>query len=272
MQTQTIGKSASMRGLKALVAAASLGVMAIASHASAQSFTLDSASMNETYDANIVGFGEAISNGVTFQVTGYPGTTSLFAFCIDIYHDMYLGSLNYNYVSNQDTGGGLLPNAGTTLANSGPAGEPLNPLNQISAITNLVDTGFLLNQQSGNDPTTILQLAAIQAAIWAIEVPMTDGQPTVSLVNGGATATAGGETYQQYFNAYSTGDYTSLATPTDRVFTISDTATDPSHQSFAVGWPIPVPEPASWALMITGFVGVGSLVRNQRKRQAAVAA
>ncbi|MGH6755036.1 MAG: PEPxxWA-CTERM sorting domain-containing protein [Bradyrhizobium sp.] len=33
-----------------------------------------------------------------------------------------------------------------------------------------------------------------------------------------------------------------------------------------------VPEPASWALMITGFMGVGAAIRANRRRQAALAA
>jgi hypothetical protein len=251
--------------LKGLAAAASLAVMAFASHASAaETFTLVSASMNTSYTATIAGFGDAYDNGVTFQVSGYniPPTTSLFGFCIDIYHDMYLGALGYTFTSNQDTGGGLLPNSGTTLTNHGGA-NPLDPLNQISAISNLVDTGWILHQQSPNDAGTIMKLAAIQAAIWQIEVPLTNGHPTVTLDHPNATVAGDPHTIGDYFNNYVSGNYTSLADSNDRVFTIYDGA----HQSFAIGWPIPngVPEPATWAMMLTGFFGMGSMLRNRRK-------
>ncbi|THD59164.1 MAG: PEP-CTERM sorting domain-containing protein [Phenylobacterium sp.] len=50
---------------------------------------------------------------------------------------------------------------------------------------------------------------------------------------------------------------------------ITDENSDPAHQSFAIGWPNAVPEPATWALMLTGFFGVGGMLR---RRQAAAAA
>lgn len=39
--------------------------------------------------------------------------------------------------------------------------------------------------------------------------------------------------------------------------------------STAVPLAIPVPEPASWALMIVGFGGVGALMRRRRETRAA---
>jgi hypothetical protein len=249
------------RALKALAAAASLAVMAIATHASAETFTLVSDSMNTTYTAHVWDNGnneDAYDNGVTFQVSGYnvPPTSSLFGFCIDIYHNIGLGGLNLLYSSNQDTGGGLVPNSGTTLNGA-----------QIIAITDLVDTGFKLHEQTPNDADTIMRLAAIQAAIWAVEVPFTlvnnVETPTVTLDNPNATVTPGGTTIGQYFTDYTTGAYDHLEGPNDKVFTISNG----DNQSFAIGWPIAggVPEPASWAMMLTGFFGMGAVLRNRRK-------
>ncbi len=265
---QTVGKRAA--GVTGLAMAAAIGVMSFGTHASAETFTLVSANMNQTWLADIYGDGRAYSNGVTFQVSGYnvPPTTSLFGFCIDIFHNMYLGNLGYNYTSNQDTGGGLVPNSGTVLNAT-----------QISQITNLVDTGWLLHQADPNGAITALKTAAIQAAIWAIEVPTISGHQTVTLVNGGSTVAGAGKTYQQFFDDYRTGNYTSLADANDRVFTISDVIVDNpltgarSHQAFAVGWPIEgVPEPTSWALMLMGFFGLGSVVRNQRRQRAVATA
>ena len=256
-------KAVRMRGVKALAAAAALAVMGMASQASATiNFNITNVSMQTAYHANIVGFGEAYSNGVTFDVSNYPGETQLFGFCIDIYHDMYLYQ-SYQYQSNQDTGGGLVPNAGTSLDDT-----------QKAAITDLVDTGWLMHQATPNDGTTIMKLAAIQAAIWAIEVPTTNNLPTVTLVNGGLASDP--NSYQHWFEAYRDGQYDRLNDGNDRVFTITDRILDINgnavHQSFAVGWPIPgVPEPSTWGLMILGFGGMGALLRRQRRQGLAAA-
>ena len=244
--------------MAALAAAAGLSARAMAGQASAaDTFTLVSASMDQNYTAYINGFGYAYASPVTFQVSGYyDGETSLFGFCFDIYHDMYLGNLGYTYTTNQPEGGGLIANLPQVLTNAGGA-NPLDPLNQISAITNLVDTGFILHKQENNAnyADTETRLAAIQTAIWNIEQP-----GVVSQFSGGA-----GNDFATYFAQYSTGNYTSLADANDKVFTIMDGA----HQSFAIGWPIGgVPEPTSWALMIGGFGLAGAALRRQRKAAA----
>ena len=253
-----------MRGIKGLAAAASLAVMAMAGHASAADFTLISGTMDQTYDANITGFGWAIANGVTFQVSGYPtGETSLYGFCIDIYHDMYINTpLNLTYTTNQPTGGGLVPNSGPSLANKLGDSNPVDPANQISDITNLVDTGFLLHaaEDGTNYADTEARLAAIQVAIWDVEVP------------GVVTGLSGGDTslFSSYVSYYTSSTWTTLATPSDKVFTITEGGKDPGgHQTFAVGWP--VPEPSTWAMMLVGFGGMGAVLRRSRKATAAAA-
>jgi len=271
MSSTKTARRGGIKGLLAVMASVAALGLAAPSPASADiNFTLVSASMNQTYRANIAGVGQAVSNGITFQVAGYPGRTEVFAFCIDIFHHISLGPLGYTYVSNEDTGGGFVVNNGTTLVDAGGA-NPLDPLNQVSAIINLVDTGHLLHEATPNDAVTVLKLAAIQAAIWSIASPGN----AVTLVNGGATA-GGGTTYQQYFDDYRTGNYTSLADANDQIFTIRDFVVDGpnsrSHQTFAVGWPIHgVPEPETWALMLVGFGGAGAMVRANRRRQAVAA-
>jgi hypothetical protein len=262
--------------IKGLAAAASLGVMAFATHASASiEIKLLSASMNTTYQANIVGFGGAYSNGVTFHAVDYNTVTQqnvgaafdLFGFCVDIYHDMYLGPLGYIYHSNQDP----------AILNPLPTdngGNPISPT-QLTALTNLIDTGYILhqNENAGNQADTEMRLAAIQAAIWEVEVPMRNGQTTVTLstANFGPLGTAAPafQLYQSYFDNYVSGNYVSLADNNDRFYTITDTQGNPTHQAFAIGWPIGVPEPATWAMMLTGFFGMGSMLRANRRKLAA---
>ena len=254
------------RGIKGLAAAASLGLMAMAGHAFAgnpnpNTFTLVSSSMDTEYVANIAGFGTAYDGPLTFTVSGYPGTTgtsTLFGFCFDIFHDMYLGNLGYTYETNQPTGGGLIPNSPQTL-NAG----------QVTAITDLVDTGWIMEMQ-GTAPNLAAQEAAIQAAIWNVEDPgVVSGLQSWAGGAQGVTDTALVNTYYtEYSGGPGTGPnhYTNLADANDRVFTIFDTANDPAHQTFAIGWPLPgVPEPATWAMMLTGFFGMGSILRRNRK-------
>lgn len=254
VQTSKTGRRMRSRAILGLAAAAGLSAAALAGQASATTtFNITNVSMDTTYEANIVGFGAAYDNGVTFSVSGYPtGETSLYGFCIDIYHDIYLGG-SYTYSTNQPQGGGLVANSGTTLNAT-----------QVSAITDLVDTGFLLHQQNPNDADTSLKLAAIQAAIWEIEVPTTNNQQTVTLVNPNATVAGDPTPIETYFENYVNGNYDhSLLTPQDKVFTIANG----TNQSFAIGWPISggVPEPATWAMLLTGFFGMGSLLRRHRK-------
>ena len=250
-------KGARSSAMLGLAAAASLSAMAMATQASATTpITLISASMDQTYTANVFVPGQgtvnAYTNGVLFQTSDGP----LYGFCFDVFHDMSLGPLGYNYVSNESDGGGLVPNSPQTLTSA-----------QDTAISNLVDTGFtLFNQEAAGgfyapaNADTEMRLAAIQSAIWYTE---NNSYVDPNQFSG---------QFKTYFDDYTGlngGSYTSLKGPNDKVFTISDG----THQSFAIGWPIPgVPEPTTWAMMLTGFFGMGSLLRRQRKAQAAVAA
>jgi len=250
------GKNGRSRALLGLAAAASLSVMAIATHASASTITLTSASMDTTYTAliNVPGQGtvDAYTNGVLFQTSIGPE----YGFCFDVFHDMTLGGLNLVYQDNQDTGGGLVANLPQTLTAA-----------QDTAITNLVDTGFIMfNAEAPGgfgaaaNAVTEEKLAAIQSAIWYTE---NNNYVNPNQFSG---------TFKTYFDDYTGlngGSYTSLADANDKVFTISNGA----NQSFAIGWPIAgVPEPTTWAMMLTGFFGMGSLLRRQRKTPVAATA
>ena len=188
-----------------------------------------------------------------FGVSTTPNgpTTDIFGFCVDIFHEITLGSLGYAYNSTfGDTTNPL-------THNFDPAQTSLTG-DQITKITDLVDTGYLLHQA---DPTgSALQTAAIQAAIWQIENPTVD----ITLVD---TGNGDFSQYETAYGAYLDGKYTDLATADDRIYLISDEG-DPAHQTFAIGWPNAVPEPTTWALMLTGFFGVGGMLR---RRQAAAA-
>ncbi|MGZ3371658.1 MAG: PEPxxWA-CTERM sorting domain-containing protein, partial [Caulobacteraceae bacterium] len=112
-----------------------------------------------------------------------------------------------------------------------------------------------------------MQIAAIQAAIWQVEVPTIH----VQVINANLNA-ADFTKYQNYFNLYMSPNYTTYEDANDRVFTITSLS-DPSHQNFAIGWPVQgVPEPATWAMMLVGFGGLGAMLRQRKARAAAATA
>ena len=275
-------KAARSRALLGLAAAASLSVMAVAGHASAaQEIKLENASMDTTYKAYVNGE-HVISNGVTFTVQDYndPGHTNatsgptydLFGFCVDIYHNITLGNLNLIYQNNES-----LTVTDPLPTNFGPT-APANVVSptQLTALDKLIDTGWLLHQgeTAGNQAVTELELAAIQAAIWKVENPTAN----ITIDSSQANLKAGGtKTYSQLFNDYSNGIFDNpggnLADANDRFYTIVQVSPYDGHQAFAIGWPLPgVPEPTTWAMMLTGFFGMGSVLRRQRKTAVAVAA
>jgi len=274
--------------------AAALAISA-ASPVSATTYVkLISDEMNYTFQAHIQGEGNAYANGVTFhvQTSTSPGgsfTTApdLFGFCVDIFHNITAGPLGnpYSlhddiYVSTQPPGD--VPPPGYNPLPTDFGGNTILPT-QLSALTNLIDTGYILhqNQNGGHDFDTEMRLAAIQAAIWAIAVPT-----KAVTVNSTNLTTSGGylsyasqyAAYQAYFAEYVSGNYTSLADANDSFYVISDYdqgAGDPNNggrinQAFAIGWPVDagVPEPATWGLMIMGFGAIGAVLRRRRQATA----
>jgi hypothetical protein len=255
-----------MSGIKALAAAASLAVLAVATQASAGTLvTVTDVGITPGYTSNIGGEGGVPTGLMLFTAhttVGGQNVPDLFGFCIDIGHVIYLGgSQNLSFLDTMGDPGNLLFNYADvppgTLTNSGDP-NPLDPSNQLSAITNLVDTGFLLYQADPNSGDTLMREAAIQAAIWQIENP----NVTITVNGGGA--------YETAYTEYSKGNWTSHITQQDKVFTLVS-QDDPVRQSFAIGWPQGVPEPATWAMMLVGFGGMGAVLRRNRKATAAVA-
>jgi hypothetical protein len=253
-----------MSGIKSLAAAASMSVLAIASHASAAiPITVTDVEMYQGYTANIGTSETAWTNIMRFTATGPGGAAvpDLFGFCIDIYHNIGLGPQTLSF---SDTKGDPPPLL-TTNFNGTP--NNLSP-GQVKAISDLVDSGYLLYVNNPGSDDMWLQEAAIQAAIWQVE----NTNIVISVNNSSTTVTGDPTTLGTYFTKFSTGNYNPAdygVTPQDRVFTLLSTN---RSQSFAIGWPGGgVPEPATWGLMLVGFGGMGAVLRRNRKA-AAVAA
>ena len=291
--------------------AAALALSAATPAAAVSYVSLISNSMTTGYTATFVGSGAYsslsgtfYSNGISFkaQNTTAGGVASgpvydLFGFCVDVFHEIGLGGMGGDiYQSNQTSGtnppvgydplrNDFATYNGTQVADDGTTGTTAYDLaghainaSQLNLITGLVNTGLWLHNNEGsldhND--TEMRLAAIQAAIWYVEVgPGTIPNLSIS-VNGSAQ-------YQTYFNnyrqgIYGTGNFANKADSNDSFYVISDYqqgAHEPINsalsgagginQAFAIGWPIPgVPEPATWGLMIMGFGGIGAMLRRRR--------
>ena len=241
--------------IKGMALATGLALMSFSTSASATTLVnLTSASMDGTYRAYIDG-AETYSNGITFGVHEVVSGANynLFAFCVDIFHHIGLGTYApaLNYISNKgDPGEPLTTNFGTPV----PTVLTVAQKNRVSA---LVDIGFIMNRDAPGLATS-LQTAAIQAAIWKTLNPTHSITLRTNNLSG-ASATA----YTNAFNTYLTGPVVAG----DRIFTL--VPTDGRTQSFAVGWPIDVPEPATWAMMMIGFFSLGSVLRAHRRTLAA---
>lgn len=221
-----------------LAAAAACGALAVAAPASA--LTLLSASMDTSNTAYITGPGysvDAYIGPVTFHATNGGPAFDFTAYCVDIFHDMFLGPLNggagYGYHAE------ALTTDSKTSTGAGQAGDALSvvQLQDISGLLNYSDT---LTDAGAADLSR--RLAGIQGAIWEIENPGYS-------VNGSAQV-----------NAYIAEDVAKAGhLPVGTMHSVF--ADDWSHQAFASGG---VPEPATWTMLIMGFGGVGALLRRRR--------
>ena len=237
--------------IKGMALATGLALMSFSTSASATTLVnLTSGTMDSTYRAYIDG-SETYSNGINFGVHEVVSGAdyNLFAFCVDIFHHIGLGTYApaLNYVSNRgDPGEPLTTNSGTPV----PTLLTTAQKNRVSA---LVDIGFIMNRDAPGAATS-LQTAAIQAAIWQVLNPT--HAITLRTDNlSGASATA----YSTAYTNYLTGPVAAG----DRIFTL--VPSDGRTQSFAVGWPIDVPEPATWAMMMIGFFSLGSVLRARQR-------
>jgi hypothetical protein len=234
--------STKLQGL--LVATVAAGALAAAAPASA--VTLVSATMDTSNTAYISGPGYSTVNAyigpVTFHAKDGADEYDFTAYCVDIYHDMFLGALNapngYDYHAE------ALKTDSKTSTSSQQLGNALSTL-QLDEIASLLNLSAFITKWSVADLSH--KRAGIQGAIWEIE------NPTIT-VNGSALVNQ----YISKYKAHAVADPLS-ATQIHAVF-----ADDFGHQAFAFA--NGVPEPATWTMMIMGFGAIGAMLR--RRRQA----
>jgi hypothetical protein len=227
------------------------GALLAAPSANAAGVTLISATMNQGYTATITGAFyptgvNAYIGPVNFVANAGAGDFNFMAFCVDLYHDMYINqTLNYAYHDE------ALTTDSSTSTPSGQAGVSIvSELNKISSLLNYAN---YVTATTMNLTTRAEQLAGIQGAIWKIE------NPGYSIVSGNSQVTA-------YMTTYVADAAVASYMPVGKMKSIY--ANDYKHQAFAYG--AGAPEPAAWALMIVGFGTAGAALR--RRRPAARAA
>jgi hypothetical protein len=222
-----------MKLLRSLLVAATiaLGGLGAASTASAANLLVTDVKVDSWNQVNFApNYGNLTSTAILFN-------DAFVVFCVDLQASVNVGgsqSLNYEYrVLDKDGLGNTI-----TQVNSNRIGQ-LATLGR--AIFNAADDGH----RSQN-------LTAIQAAIWTIEYGAPRATST-DVYTDGKIAQYAGIAYSNTFNGggYARGLYS---------------LDDPRRQNMVIG---EVPEPATWALMISGFGMAGVMLR---RRQVAVRA
>ena len=191
---------------------------------------------------------------LTATVDGSPVRT-LYTFCVDLYHDISVGLDNdHDIVTGagdaQSTVNLPYQTALLTVNSDGPtsgvSGTALSAL-QIAEIGGLADLGGALINADATDLSN--KLAAVQGAIWEIEYPT-------------YTISAADPAVQGYLDGFvANAAATQSQSPVIALYGANGQGLIPAGD---------VPEPASWALMLSGFGICGAVLR--RRRHGSVAA
>jgi hypothetical protein len=239
-------------GIRTTAGAAMALALCTAPAAHAANYFLQSATIDWTYTATISGPGYTTETAVLAPIhfTAYQGvgpvgpSFDLMAFCVDVYHNISVGTLNLQYDDTQPF----------TDNSDSPVWQPISVFQQ-ELVGKLVHFGAHL--QTSSDANRLAKLAAVQGAIWQVVNPNLTVDSSSALVDG-------------YIADYTLGDDIGQFGPLSKDLTfISETGkyhTDAARQAFAFA---AVPEPQAWLLMIGGFAVAGAaLRRTHRARQA----
>ena len=261
------------RALKAILPAAAFACsLALAGVGHATAYFFQSDSMNTSRTAHIYGpngfaeyayigpvkFRAFEGTGATPQTGALGGPFDMVGFCVDIFHDISLGTLNLRYDDSYD-----LTTNSKYLTSPAFSGATTLTRAQVVQVGRLVNYGELLYAHGPNTADTVNRLAGLQGAIWQV-------------INPGYSVVSGNGALNGYIGAYTGANYaanlTGYGTVHSGTLFLTETGkygTRSAHQSFAFG---AVPEPATWALMIAGFGMMGATLRRSRQRLAAVKA
>ena len=247
--------------LRIALGASALAVAALAgSTASATSQFINTGGIYQPGTLSIVGLGlneSGLASAIEFTVTigGSPTPVTLYAFCVDLFHNITVGIDNAHDIVTGAGDAQLAINlayhsAALTVDSNGPtsgvSGAALTNT-QIGEIGGLANLGGNLIATNAADLSN--KLTAIQGAIWAVEYPaisITSPNPTV----------------QGYLNGY----ITAAAAFTYKGPLSGIVADSGGTQAFVPTGS--VPEPSTWAVMLVGFASVGLMARRRRLARA----
>jgi hypothetical protein len=239
-----------------LSAAASAAVLLLALGAGPASAT----NVYEVYNVTLNPYEYLDVNGAS-QLAGAIGldivgrSTPLWVFCVDLYHDIVLTSYSppLPYIVSP-----VLYDSSNPSAASGSTGNLLSS-SVTSEIGFLADIGANIANQRSLNQTQLDELTDIQGAIWRIEYPSVSITGTSQQNAAMAAYVADAVSYvSSYVSSH--GSY-----PGDPYGFYSQGG---GYQGFGFsqGFTSGIPEPASWAMMITGIAGLGAALRSRRSR------
>jgi len=161
----------------------------------------------------------------------------------------------------------------------------------------VADSGAPKNDSETNDKTGSplgdggLQKWSLVNGSWSLDYTLAAGLNLVAnTASSGTTGLLGltgevvGNTVELYATNYTIGDtdqtylygisdlLTATTKPTGETFTVLATAPADSTFKGVAFAPAPLPEPATWAMMLMGFGGLGASLRTARRRQRALTA
>ncbi len=213
------------------LALASAIALATAAPAFAADYTFTSTFMNSPDVVHI----DTVNEDVYMAPMNFTdGVMTLEAWCLDVFHNITLGDQNPALAYDKTT-------LTTSTSLNGNAPFSTFQIGQFSYLINV------LAPTLGN----VHQLNAVQGAIWDVAL------------GGGHHVTSSDSTIQGWVNSYADLGLTSTQT----VFGLESVDPTGDRQDFGLGSG-PVPEPATWAMMITGFLGAGMALRHRRRHLA----
>jgi hypothetical protein len=228
---------------KITIIASLFATFAAVNSAQATTYYVTNVTLDNGFNVSMNGGGYQLAGAIGLTIQGHPNT--LWVWCVDFYHDIYLGPQNpalpyiASPVTNDSTG--AQSGTGKTLANTPIPGE----------IATLADIGTGIANANGNPN----DLSAIQGAIWSIEygLPVTSGNAADDALIANYIAFA--QQHPQDGDPY--GFYPVGA----------------GGQGFGTtqGFSLGVPEPATWAMMLAGFGMIGFAARRRQNVKVAYA-
>jgi hypothetical protein len=234
--------------------------LAFATQGHATAYFLQSAAMDTSHTAHIYGPGGSDEYvyiaPIVFKANegvapGAP-TVDLLSWCVDIFHNISLGEIDLKYDETYDLTTDSKYQSATPFSGGGTL-----TVDQIEHVGRLINYGTKVYDFGVMNAGWTNMLAGIQGAIWQV-------------INGPAYSVVGDNAdLNDYISIFTGSGYqahlTGYGPVSANISMITETGlygTFAAHQAFGFA----IPEPGTWALMITGFGLAGAMLRRERRR------